>query len=406
MSTRMLFMAFFASGIAFVGFAQVYLYRKWYGIIRRSPLRRRTQQVLIALLGVLLTCLYLPYVSRLFYKWPEREVSSLVLYGLLYPFSLWGLASVTSFLIVFVKDASATLIRLYKRLFAAQPTAQSRFTDTSHATRRDFLRWGFGAMAASPVAVFTYGAAIGKERYEIVEHTVELARLSPRLQGLTVIQLTDIHVGNFMKQDKLERYVRVVNERRPDLVVLTGDFIGSSPQFIPVCAAALEKLEAREGVFACLGNHDYWVGADRVTEALRSAGIAVLRNEGRTLTIRGAPLNVAGVDDPWRGRPDFDAALSTANPIAPTLMLCHQPDLFPAAATRDIDLTLAGHYHGGQVKLQFMGLAVSPAHLITEFVEGLYSRGRSQLYVSRGIGITGPPVRLNAPPEVTLLHLI
>jgi predicted MPP superfamily phosphohydrolase len=86
-------------------------------------------------------------------------------------------------------------------------------------------------------------------------------------------------------------------------------------------------------------------------------------------------------------------------------MLCHQPDLFPTAVQRGIDLTLAGHYHGGQVKLQFLGMAVSPAHFISKFVEGLHRQGRAQLYVSRGIGITGPPVRLNAPPEITVLHL-
>jgi predicted MPP superfamily phosphohydrolase len=253
--------------------------------------------------------------------------------------------------------------------------------------------------------VFAYGAAIGKERYEIVERTIRLPRLSSRLAGLRVVQLTDIHVGNFMKQAKLEWYVRAVNDLEPDLIALTGDFISSSAHFIPACAAALEKLEAREGVFACLGNHDYWVGAQPVTEALQAAGVQVLRNEACTLSLKGAILNVAGVDDPWRGKADFDRALSMSDPNAPTIMLCHQPDLFPAVVQREIDLTLAGHYHGGQIKLRCLGMAISPAHLISEFVEGLYLQGRSQLYVSRGIGITGPPVRLNAPPEITLLHL-
>jgi predicted MPP superfamily phosphohydrolase len=208
-----------------------------------------------------------------------------------------------------------------------------------------------------------------------------------------------------MKQAKLEWYVREVNDLHPDIVALTGDFIGSSPHFIPACAAALEKLVARHGVFGCLGNHDYWVGAQRVVEALEAAGVHVLRNEAQTLSLQGAQLNIAGVDDPWRGKPDFDQAMSMTNPNAPTIMLCHQPDLFPAVVQRGIDLTLAGHYHGGQVKLQFLGRALSPAHLLSEFVEGLYVRGESLLYVSRGIGITGPPVRLNASPEITLLHL-
>jgi predicted MPP superfamily phosphohydrolase len=277
--------------------------------------------------------------------------------------------------------------------------------EASWTTRRQFLRGSFGAVALSPTGIMTYGAVVGKERYEIVERTIRLPRLSPRLAGVRLVQLTDIHVGNFMRQAKLEWYVQVVNDLDPDLVALTGDFIASSAHFIPACATALEKLEARNGVFACLGNHDYWVGAQHVTEALQAAGVEVLRNEARRLSLRGATLNVAGVDDPWRGHTDFDRALSMGDPNAPTIMLCHQPDLFPRAAERHVDLTLAGHYHGGQIKLQFLGLEVSPAHLVSAFVEGLYFQDRSQLYVSRGIGITGPPARLNARPEITLLHL-
>jgi predicted MPP superfamily phosphohydrolase len=405
MSTRELFVLFFAIGVAFVGFAQYYLFRKCSQAIRRSRLSRRRQQALSAAVCTLLTLAYLPYVLRLFYKWPEHEVSNLVLYGVIYPLSLWGLASVASFVIVAIKDVGVALVRLWRRWQAAQTAAPTVPQASQATTRRDFLRWGFGAAAASPVAVFTYGAAVGKERPEIVERRLEIPSLAPVLRGLTIVQLTDIHVGNFMRQDKLERYVRLVNELRPDLVALTGDFIGSSPQFIPACAAALEKLEAKAGVFACLGNHDYWVGARRVTAALQAAGIEVLCNEGKRLLIRGAALNIAGVDDPWRGQPDVDRALSAVDPRAPTVMLCHQPDLFPAIARRRVELTLAGHYHGGQVKFAFFGFSASPAHLITPFVEGLYRQGQSQLYVSRGIGVTGPPVRLNAPPEVTVLRL-
>jgi uncharacterized protein len=405
MTTRTLFILFFGAGIAFIGFAQVYLLRKLYRFIRRSHLHPRLRQVLFGAACAVVALLYLPYPFRFIYRWPEQEVSAVVLYGLLYPFSLWGMISVSTFLIVCARDLSAAVLRLWRHVPPARGTPDKSLAEPPHTTRREFLRWSFGAVALSPAGVFAYGAAIGKERYEIVERTITLPRLSPRLQGLSIVQLTDIHVGNFMKQAKLEWYVREVNELNPDVIVLTGDFIGSSPHFIPACADALAKLNARDGVFACLGNHDYWVGAQRVTEALQAAGVQVLRNEARTLSLRGAPLNIAGVDDPWRGKADFDRALSMTDPYAPTIMLCHQPDLFPAAVKRSIDLTLAGHYHGGQVRLQFLGMAVSPAHFVSQFVEGLHAQGRSQLYVSRGIGITGPPVRLNAPPEITLLYL-
>jgi predicted MPP superfamily phosphohydrolase len=405
MTTRTLFILFFSAAVAFIGFAQAYLLCKIRRLLKRSRLSPRPRQILLGAVYTFFALMYLPYPLRLIYKWPEHEVSVVVLYGFLYPFSLWGMASVSTFLIVFLKDVGAMLFRLRECLPLARGVWDNSRGGPALATRREFLRWTFGTVAVSPAGVFAYGAVIGKERYELVERTITLPRLSPRLHGLRVIQLTDIHVGNFMKQDKLEWYVRAVNDLHADIVALTGDFIGSSPHFIPACTAALEKIEAREGVFACLGNHDYWVGAQRVTEALQSAGVRVLRNEAHTLVPKGVPLNIAGVDDPWRGNTDFTRALSMIDPDAPTIMLCHQPDLFPAIARRGVELTLSGHYHGGQVKLQFLGMTVSPAHLISEFPEGYYSQGRSQLYVSRGIGITGPPARLNARPEITLLQL-
>lgn len=402
MSSRASFFLIFSTGVAILGFAQVYLFRKAFHLIRKTVRRPRLQHLLIGLMSVLLAMMFLPYLFRLFYKWPEHEVSPFALYGVLYPLSIWSLGSVATCILIGLKDAGAMVLRVCSRWRAQQPPEPA---GPSQVTRRDFLRWTFGAAAISPLGVLTYGAAIGKERHEIVEQTLTLPNLSPSLQGLRLVQLTDIHVGNFLKQDRLEEYVRVVNELAPDLVALTGDFIGSSPQFIRPCAQALGKLRARQGVFACLGNHDHWVGAQTISAALEAAGVEVLRNAGRTLLIRGVPINVAGVDDPWRGIADFDQALAGLHPAAPTLLLCHQPDLFRAAARRGVALMLSGHYHGGQIKLAFPGFNLSPAHLISQFVEGLYRSGQSQLYVSRGIGVTGPPIRLNARPEITLLHL-
>jgi predicted MPP superfamily phosphohydrolase len=405
MTTRTLFFLFFTVGLAFIAFAQIYLLCKLYRLLHTSRLHPRPRQILFAMVGALFALLYLPYPLQLMYKWPEHEVSVFVLFALLYPFSLWGMASVSIFLIVLLKDVGAAVYCLLKPPNPPPIAPAMGPRGSPLATRRDFLRWTFGVVAVSPVGVFAYGAAVGKGHYQLVEHTITLPRLSPRLHGLRLVQLTDIHVGNFMKQDKLERYVHVVNDLQPDIVALTGDFIGSSPHFIPACAAALGKIEAREGLFACLGNHDYWVGAHNVADALERAGVRVLRNEAQPLTLKGGSLNIAGVDDPWRGKPDFDRALSMVEANVPTILLCHQPDLFPAGVHRAVDLMLSGHYHGGQTTLQFMGMRLSPAHLISEFVEGHYRQGPSQLYVSRGIGITGPPVRLNAPPEITLLHL-
>jgi hypothetical protein len=268
MTTRTVFYLFFAAGIAFIGFAQVYLLRKLHRLFRRSHRHPRLQQAAFGTVCAFFALMYMPYPLRFIYRWPEQEVSPVILYGLLYPFGLWGIISVSTFLIVVARDLCAAVHRRWRHLPPQHAMPGNSLPGPCDPSRREFLRWSFGAAALSPAGVFAYGAIIGKEHYEIVERSVTLPRLSPRLNGLRLVQLTDIHVGNFMKQAKLEWYVRAVNDLHPDIVALTGDFIGSSPHFIPACATALEKLDARHGVFACLGNHDYWVGAQRVVEVV------------------------------------------------------------------------------------------------------------------------------------------
>jgi hypothetical protein len=179
MTTRILFLLFFTAVLAFVGVAQAYLLCKIYHFLHTSRLHPRLHQILFGTLSVLFALMYLPYPLRLIYKWPEHEVSVLVLYGLLYPFSLWGMASVSIFLIVLLKDLGTALYRAWKRPSPPPMFPDTRLRGSPLTSRREFLRWAFGAVAVSPVGVFAYGAAIGKERYEIVEHTMTLPRLSP-----------------------------------------------------------------------------------------------------------------------------------------------------------------------------------------------------------------------------------
>jgi predicted MPP superfamily phosphohydrolase len=155
-----------------------------------------------------------------------------------------------------------------------------------------------------------------------------------------------------------------------------------------------------------MGNHEHWYGEIGYYRALfEQNGIHLLQNEHRVIQTKEGAFAVAGIDDLRWGRPDLGSALQGLDPELPTLLLSHRPEIFPEAAGRGIPLTLAGHYHGGQVKLSLPGGDLSLAHLRTPYPEGLFQRGPARLYVSRGIGTTFTPVRLNAPPEVTLFNL-
>ena len=245
-----------------------------------------------------------------------------------------------------------------------------------------------------------YGAAYASNAYEIEELTL------PFGHPLRVVHLSDIHAGIYMTPKAIRHYVERVITLQPDVFVITGDFVTNSISFLPDCLKELALVHARYGTFATLGNHEHWVGnLNEFQTIFKRYKIDLLQNEHQLIRTESGTFAVAGIDDLQSGHPNLPAALHGLDPATPTLLLSHRPEIFPQAAAHGIPLTLAGHYHGGQIKLKLPGLAISLAHLRTPYPEGLYRMNSSRLYVSRGIGTTFTPVRLNAPPEVTLFHL-
>ena len=188
-------------------------------------------------------------------------------------------------------------------------------------------------------------------------------------------------------------------------MAVTGDLIASGARFVSVVARELGGLRARDGVFASMGNHDYFTEGDAMADALAAAGLSVLRNSGVELERGGARIFLAGVDDTWSGRDDLTAALAARPAGMPTVLLAHDPVLFTAAAARGVALTLSGHTHGGQLGVPFFAKRWNLARVITRFTTGLYQDGAATLYVTRGLGTTGVPIRLLVPPEITVLTL-
>ncbi|MGH9946984.1 MAG: metallophosphoesterase [Pyrinomonadaceae bacterium] len=235
----------------------------------------------------------------------------------------------------------------------------------------------------------------------IEQVTIDLKRLPKPLDGFTIVHLSDTHHSPFTSLEYIERVVRVANRLKPDMFVLTGDYVSHERKYIAPVAEVLSSLKAEFGTFACLGNHDHWTDADLVTDLFRGEGINMLVNEGNRFEARGASFWIAGVDDHMVGKTDLPAAMSGSFPDEMKILLAHNPVIFRRAARYGIDLTLSGHTHGGQIRVRDTEKNIIPRRRKA----GLYRRYDSQIYITRGIGTVVLPVRYQCPPEISLLEL-
>ncbi|MBS1795398.1 MAG: metallophosphoesterase [Acidobacteria bacterium] len=231
---------------------------------------------------------------------------------------------------------------------------------------------------------------------------IRLRRLPKKLDGFRLIHLSDIHHSPFTGLEHIERAVRVANRLKPDLFVLTGDYVSHEPEYIEPVAGVLGSLSAEFGTYACLGNHDHWTDAALVTDSFRRAGIEVLINQGFRFTARDAAFWLCGVDDYMVGKTDLRAALHGSFPDEMKLLLAHNPVIVRQAARLEVDLMLSGHTHGGQVKLRDEDRRILPPRRLKN---GLHRRKSTQIYITRGIGTVVLPIRYQCPPEISLIEL-
>lgn len=260
---------------------------------------------------------------------------------------------------------------------------------------------------------FVYGYTVGQARLRIRRLSLPL-RGFERLDGLRIAQITDIHVGQNMPFEQLERFVARVNEQNADLICITGDIADNATVDLSRYFPVLARLRARYGVIAILGNHDHYAGARRVAEALRQhTDFIVLIDEHVRLDIDGTPLHVIGLDDrgiDWaRGITELPYLAEVVGGLPPdeaVLVLCHRPDIFEQSALLGAGLTLSGHTHGGQIALPWgNGRPLNPARMVTRFDRGLFHENGSYLYVNCGLGVTGQRVRLCTPREILVMEV-
>ncbi len=277
-------------------------------------------------------------------------------------------------------------------------------------TRRTFLRVAAGTGVA---ALGVDATVLEPNRPRVVRKDIALRRWPERLEGFTVAILSDFHFDPYFSVHPIEASIGIVNGLNPDLIVLTGDFV-SIPELYgneekaalaaEPCADLLRQMHARHGLWAVMGNHDYYTNPWRVTSALQARGIKVLANQSSPIERDGARFWLAGVNDVVSGTADLDETLHVVPENEATILLAHEPDYADEVARHRVDLQLSGHSHGGQVRLPLVPPLFLPK-LGKKYVWGLYQIGPLTLYTNPGIGTVVLPIRLNCPPEVTLLTL-
>ncbi|MBC8447176.1 MAG: metallophosphoesterase [Chloroflexi bacterium] len=266
------------------------------------------------------------------------------------------------------------------------------------------LAAGLG-LGLAGVGCGSYARLLEPRWFDVEEVTVPLVRLPQSLDGLTIAHLSDLHLGPYLGAAELAHAVEMAQQLRPQLVVISGDFVSRGGEWQRAeMLAPLAALQAPLGVFAVLGNHDHWTNAAWVTVAVQRLGITVLSNGAQQLSDATQGLWLVGVDDIWVGAEDLPRALSGVPDSACRLLLVHEPDFADKAARWGIDLQLSGHSHGGQVRLPLVGAPLLPLWG-QKYPIGLQRAGDTWVYTNRGLGVIEPPVRFNCRPEVTLLTL-
>ena len=275
--------------------------------------------------------------------------------------------------------------------------------------RRNFIRLAAGGVAA----VAADALLVAPNFPRLVRKEIRLRRWPAQLEGFTIAQLSDFHYDPYFSLHPIHAAIRMVGELKPDLIVLTGDFV-TQPAFggddekaaatAEPCARLLRQMRAPHGLWAVLGNHDIFTNPERVASAIAAEGIQVLGNRSVPIERNGGRFWLGGANDIFSGTVDLPAALAPIPRDEATVLLVHEPDYADHVKRYPVDLQLSGHSHGGQVRLPFRRPFYLPA-LARKYYLGLYKIGDLTLYTNPGLGTIGVPVRLNCPPEVTLFTL-
>lgn len=445
--------------VIIVGILSLFFFsqRFWHRAIWRSTANFRSQWLRVAARLLWLTMIFL--VVSAFVDGVRMGHRHLIPRGTILPalVGLWFFSAVFGFVAVKLVRGVDLLWTRIRRSRQAQPApapTQSGVGLASAASveqlrdpgRRYFFRAATAAAGATPFLGAMYGYAAERLNYQVRREEIPISNLNPALDGLSIVQISDIHLSGYMPRAQVRRAVDMANELGAHLAVVTGDFITSASDSLQDCIEEIRQLRAPLGTWGCNGNHEIYARVEDLAQSLfAQVGMKLLRGENAQLTFNGAQFNLIGVDY-QRERTSAGHKKQTLTDVEqlvrrdmPNILLSHNPNSFARAAELGIELSLAGHTHGGQIQVEILDHRLSPARFITDYIAGLYQRplfapsldtprysrvdgyseaprvsrspsvantaGMASLYVNRGLGTVGAPVRIGVPPEITLIVL-
>ena len=346
----------------------------------------------------------------------------------LYPFYIWMAA--TFFISVWLLVGKVIKLPFQIPIWIAKifkplrrkinSVKEKKAVKTVDLSRRKFVRYATMGISTYAFAGATYGM-LRHDSYEIVHKNITIDNLPAELRGTTITLLSDIHAGQYMNEKEMREYADVINSLESDIVCIPGDFINFDVKDVHMLTNAFRDVKAKHGIYGSLGNHDFFQDADYVSKAiLNESPVQLLRNDHRSIDIKGKKIFMMGIDDTRGSGSDMSTVLNYYSGLesklknentefnsSPKILLCHKPYGFDSLAAKEIDLILSGHTHGGQVvPLKFGNFNMSFAATVSKYIEGIYKIGKSNMYVSRGIGSVGLPIRINCPPEITKITLV
>ncbi len=358
---------------------------------RREPLRPAAARFSIGILALLWATLLFASPYRFFTRVPLFDLVPYGLKNVLFAIGNgWGIVSVLS-LGVF------SLFRVYTRRAAIKHSPD----------RRRLIQAAGTAAVAAPFAAAAFGAIVERTNFQVKEIDLPVPNLHPDFDGFRIGQLSDLHCSPWLTLHDAGRVVDMLNELKPDLTVVTGDLITQPGDPLDGAIREIGRLRADAGVLGCHGNHErYCECEDYASREMAKLGIRVLRHEAQQIRRGSGVLNIAGVD--YQSRRHGRYLMNTEALVRPgmaNLLLSHNPDVFPVAVEKGFDAVLSGHTHGGQVTVEYLNRSLNIARFATPYVAGLYRINGRSCYVTAGIGTIALPVRLGAPPEITVARL-
>src|SRR5579862_2468248 len=374
--------------LAFILFLPSQIFWLWQvGALGMKFIQGKSARRWAAGLGLGLYLVLLAY--NLLWPRPVHESPHLTIQAaiLIAPFRWWMLASLIGFVVWACFYLFGRLGRavhwLYTRLTSPAGRDQHQLASPE---RRQFLTRTAVAVSATPFAACAYGILYERTDILTTHQPIVLSRLPKAFHGFRIAQVSDIHIGPFMPVEEIRRLVGMVNALKPDMIALTGDFVTWEGSPAGAVVDALAALKAPFGLYGCLGNHERWANVeDLITQLFTERGIKILRQQNAAILYSGDAFNLIGVDYQTRAPfgPPRDGVVARylagvedlMRPGTANILMSHNPNTFDRAAEIGIDLSLAGHTHGGQVTMEYISPKISPARLITPYVVGWFKRG-------------------------------